>query len=422
MDITQLLEKLLSQNQFASGGLLLMALGAVGGWLYKLVPILYNFLKRKFIVTVDIQSNNDVFRWFAIWLAHHSYSKKSRLLTVNTDGGFGESMAGNPDNFKDEKPNLYFSPAPGNHLIWYQGRPVWIRRDREKKMGNDGNGRLSIYEQFEIVMLGRDRELAKSLLREVRDFIHNLEKDDTSVYSATKYGEWRRIKKQKPRALESVILKNDLQYEIYETLREFYSNPEWYTKRGIPYRKGYLLHGPPGTGKTSLVKAMAGAMDMNIYIININNGISNDNFTHAMTEVPRRSIILIEDVDAAFTQREKTDEDQNVTFKTLLNTIDGVISPEGTILFMTTNHIDKLDPALIRKGRVDRKIYVGPADTRQMQRLFEHFYPQSNGEAKAFADALPENKFTPADIQGHFLNYKSDPERALQNLNELWHT
>lgn len=415
MNLTDLLNQFLQANQFASGGLLLMGLSGILGGLYKVLPILWRLIKRKFIVTIDIQSNNDVFRWLSIWLARHEYSKKTRLLTVHTD----QSASDNTMRDKDAKPSLYFSPAPGNHLIWYRGRPVWIHRDRERKMGNDGKGLLSIYEQFYITMLGRDRELAKDLLRDVRDFIHDMEKDDTCVYACSGYGNWRRIKRQKPRSLASVVLKGDMQQVVYREIKEFYAQRRWYGDRGVPFRRGYLLHGPPGTGKTSLVKAIAGVMNMNIYIISISNGISDDEFSRAITDVPEYSIILLEDVDAAFDQRQKADEDQKVTFKTLLNTIDGVISPEGTILFMTTNHIDKLDPALRRSGRVDRELYLGYADPDQAARMFAHFYPQTNGECYDFANRLEGRQITPADIQKHFLDYKHTPEQAVEHVDKL---
>jgi mitochondrial chaperone BCS1 len=127
-----------------------------------------------------------------------------------------------------------------------------------------------------------------------------------------------------------------------------------------------LLYGPPGTGKTSFTQAIAGACGLHICYLNLAGGNLNDDSLNTLlnsTEV--NSIILLEDIDAIFQGREsvqeKRDGGQSVTFSGLLNALDGVRSQEGRILIMTTNHKDKLDPALLRPGRADRCIELGNA-------------------------------------------------------------
>eukprot|EP01092_Planopodium_desertum_P013949 TRINITY_DN6879_c0_g3_i1.p1 TRINITY_DN6879_c0_g3~~TRINITY_DN6879_c0_g3_i1.p1 ORF type:complete len:133 (-),score=17.90 TRINITY_DN6879_c0_g3_i1:133-531(-) len=86
------------------------------------------------------------------------------------------------------------------------------------------------------------------------------------------------------------------------------------------------------------------------------------------------------------------------------------------MLIMTTNHIERLDPALIRPGRVDKKILFPLASRTQMENLFLNFYPTNKKEAKAFAEALPAEKISMAAIQAHFLDRKDKPEAALRDV------
>lgn len=111
-----------------------------------------------------------------------------------------------------------------------------------------------------------------------------------------------------------------------------------------------------------------------------------------------------------------------VTFSGLLNTLDGVASTEERIVFMTTNYLDRLDPALIRPGRVDVKQEIGYAEADQIERMFRRFYPQEScSNARRFAQNvihLGELKSI-AQIQGYFMLHKNSPEAALDNVNDL---
>ncbi len=151
---------------------------------------------------------------------------------------------------------------------------------------------------------------------------------------------------------------------------------------GIPYRRGYLLYGSPGSGKSSFIMALAGYLDYNICLLNLSErGMTDDRLTHLLSNAPERSILLLEDIDAAFTGRQSAAEDgyqANVTFSGLLNALDGVASGESRIVFMTTNHVEKLDPALIRPGRVDVIVELGDAEPEQVRRLVKRFYRRAS--------------------------------------------
>ncbi|KIM96235.1 hypothetical protein OIDMADRAFT_78270, partial [Oidiodendron maius Zn] len=151
--------------------------------------------------------------------------------------------------------------------------------------------------------------------------------------------------------------------ELLDDIKDFLDpvTQQWYSDRDSPYRRDYLLYGPPGTGKSSLSSAIAGHCGLNIYILNLST-ISEAILKRLFDSLPSRCILLLEDIDAVSSNRDAETEDSHrmsklggvkVSLSSILNVIDGVGSQEGRILIMTTNHITRLDEAIIRPGRVD---------------------------------------------------------------------
>jgi chaperone BCS1 len=231
--------------------------------------------------------------------------------------------------------------------------------------------------------------------------------------------------KRLPRPVDSVILANGLMDDLLEDAKTFLARREWYVQRGIPYRRGYLLHGPPGTGKSSAVVALASALQMDIAVLSLGDSNLDDNsISELFSSIPVNSIVLMEDIDCAFLERkEGEDKRSKVTFSGLLNAIDGVAAGEGRLLFATTNHIARLDPALIRPGRIDRKLYIGPANREQAQRLFLRFFPEASAEStQAFAQKIPLGKITMSALQTHLLMYADDMHGAIEQLDDMIET
>merc|ERR1711994_655768 len=150
---------------------------------------------------------------------------------------------------------------------------------------------------------------------------------------------------------------------------------------------------------------------------------------HRLADAPVNSIILLEDVDAAFISREDSVASDSaykgvnrLTFSGLLNAIDGVTSTEGRIVFMTTNYVDRLDPALIRPGRVDVKEYIGHNSHKQCVEMFDNFYPDQLKDTPSLSIQFPDNVMnlnipvSAAQVQGMFMFYKNDPEKVIQNV------
>ncbi|RMZ76462.1 hypothetical protein DV737_g4814, partial [Chaetothyriales sp. CBS 132003] len=239
------------------------------------------------------------------------------------------------------------------------------------------------------------------------------------------------------RPLESVILDKGVKERIVADIHDFMGSEKWYADRGIPYRRGYLLYGPPGTGKSSFIQALAGHLNYAIAILNLSEkGLSDDRLNYLLTIIPERTFVLLEDVDVAWANKRKADADgyhgANVTMSGLLNALDGVASAEQRIIFLTTNHVDRLDEALVRPGRVDMAVHLGNATRYQIEQLWNRFYEDQDRDGirkEAFLSTLQQLKslepssrhstLSPATIQGLFLYNKDDPDGAIAMAKQL---
>ena len=175
----------------------------------------------------------------------------------------------------------------------------------------------------------------------------------------------------------------DLVKDIEEFLEP--SRAKWYAHRGIPYRCGYLFHGNPGTGKTSTSVALAGHFESNLYIATLSQIHDDAHLTRFFSEPRKGDIILLEDIDSAGINRESMGADgkkrskskkKGVTLPGLLNAIDSISGMNGVILIMTRKNPESLDEALIRPGRIDKQVYMGPVSQEVAKSIFIRMYQE----------------------------------------------
>lgn len=408
----------LKDNPYFGAGFGLVGVGTALALARKSAQLGMVAFRRHYMITLEVPSKDKSYQWLLSWISHHA--KHTQHLSVETS--YLQHESGRVSTKFD------FVPSPGNHFIWYKNKWIRIERNREKQMIDLHTG--TPWESVTFTSIGTNRDIFINILQEARELALRQQEGKTVMYTAMG-AEWRPFGfPRRRRPISSVVLEEGVSDKIVQDVKGFINNPKWYIDRGVPYRRGYLLYGPPGCGKSSFITALAGELEYSICLMSLSdNSLSDDRLNHLLSVAPQQSIILLEDVDAAFVSRDLAKQNPSayqgmgrLTFSGLLNALDGVASTEARIVFMTTNHIDRLDPALIRPGRVDVKQYVGHCTRWQLAQMFTRFYPdQTQHAAEEFADSAlsASDKISAAQVQGHFMLHKNDPKIAIENTGSI---
>ena len=489
--------------------------------------------------TADVRVDDEIYNMLMSWIANQQFANRSRRFVANTNLNSRMWFLWRDDDDEDEKEDedsvdfdedgnpivksgkekkdkkVRFTPSFGTHYFWYKKRLLLFRRHEDVRQS--GWGPVSEREKVSVSSFGRDPMILKELLDECRAEFQKSDENRTIIYrgglkSGTAEPAWTRCVSRVSRPFSTVVLDETVKQGLLDDMRD-YLHPytrRWYSNRGIPYRRGYLLYGPPGTGKSSLSFAIAGYFKLKIYIVSLNSPAMNEeNLGTLFTELPKQCVVLLEDIDTAgltHTRQNPNQEDEakplittvpgttiinpnnrptgtggRISLSALLNILDGVASQEGRILIMTTNHIEKLDEALIRPGRVDMTIKFDLANSDMITTIFRSIFATlegdipprakdgssvrirtpspkkdklANGQAskallleerrkreeeeeekeflerqkkeeekvkklgEEFAKVIPSMMFSPAEIQGYLLKHKREPETAVKNAEE----
>ena len=422
------LRSLLAENDFLQGGLILGALGTlvvlIRQYAFKGLAALW----RQCMISVEVRSTDAPFEWLVHWLALQPYTYRARRLTVSTRDGNSDGVPAKAvgETDESERPKVVFSPAPGFHIFIHRRRLIWLNRDRQPASRDNWRER----ETFNLTMLGRSQKVLRHLLDEAYDSYALTVRRQARVFLSV-YSYWAPQGFVRSRSLDSVILPNGQKEKMVADLQTFLDSETWYHEMGIPYRRGYLLTGVPGSGKSSLVAAVAGVIGMHLYVVNL-PGLGDSGLQELLQNVSNtRSIVLFEDIDVARAaqHRDKTESksgDHDVSVSGLLNALDGVASRDGYVTIMTTNHRAILDAALTRPGRVDMELTFGYATLEQALMLYERFYSaEQTAKHKHILQRGMPVETSMATLQEHFLRHRGDPvagarlDRLLSEAREL---
>ena len=390
-----------SQNEFASGGLLVMFVGGVVSFLRGLPGKIWSWMIEQGTMTLTVKDDDVAFRWVKEWFLEQKFLKRVRWLDLDTTLRGAE---------------LAMIPAPGRHRFFRGRRPfwVWFYRSEESKAGVSRR-----MESLTFRTIGRDTRVLRAFVDEIVACHHRKRRVASYLYVFD--DGWDCVEAYSPRMLESVLLKPGEKEQLLADLQRFRASRDRYRRLGVPYHRGYLLYGPPGTGKTSLVSAFAEKMGMSIYAVNLTE-MNDRTLKKAMNWVPEDSVVLFEDIDCmrAGHRRQSVGTEEKpqlpigtaqndaasamlgVTLSGLLNVLDGFHAPENVIFVMTTNDVDALDPALLRPGRIDYKLFMGRAAESQKAELYLRFFPEAS-EAAALEFAREHRAETMAEFQGLLL-------------------
>ncbi len=339
----------LTSNQLLMGGIGTLAFGSVMYLLRAVPEKLIDLLERTVWTKVFVESMSNEYREVDAFIEGRRLGFFSRSLEVK-DGslktGFGRGW-GTYDGtlFKYSKTKTTQQIAP--------------------------------FETITIAFLTRDRSVVERFMKDARPEEHRNSIHVTLFNAGGSAGGLRRRK----RGLDTVFVDKAIKDRLVERFTWFLGAEEWHTSRGIPWKLGIVLHGPPGTDKTSLIHALASDFGFDIKYIKSLQGLGE-----AFRTGGRNDLFVIEDIDtiAGSLRREARREDggeaagealsRGSALHEILNSMDGMQTPDGIKFIVTTNHIGRLDPAIVRPGRIDDVIEVGPLSIESAKAMFKAFY------------------------------------------------
>jgi chaperone BCS1 len=318
---------LLKANPLLLAGIGTVLSGSVMYFVRGIPRWIYGAIRRFATVEVSLTSESFLYHELLGLLSAHRIRALSRSFTTDHDGnivaGYGHSVSRFDRHFISFKREL-------------------IKENRH------------VSEKLDATIFARNPDVLRRLVERAR--APRVE-DMVKVYSGS-YGCWNSPVRKRKRALDTIFVNGSVKDEIIEKIEWFLANEDWYIRRGIPYKLVFLLHGPPGTGKSSLVYGIASYFGRSVGMIS-----EVSSFEHALRNLPENSFAVVEDIDLITLKRPENgapasghaDETMPTTaaasapapslaadmqrsaLQVVINTLDGLYTPAGLILFMTTN-------------------------------------------------------------------------------------
>lgn len=383
----------LHNNEFFKGGAVITILTGIGFWLKSFFPWIWGRIRRQFSYTMCIESKTDIYLIFNWWLKNnHSDKYKKVLISVECENRWQENEI---KKYKLEENNF-----DSSFYFWRNGTPIFLQSSREKMEGAHYIG--DAYIDRYVLTTYFNRHTLKNLLQDIiEEYNRSLKQKTVSYFYDYKNNQgWDKTGELNVKPFDKIF--NREKNELLEDITEFLNSEEYYRDRGILYRRSYLAEGSPGNGKTSTILALADLLKKDVYSLNMSALNDTDQLKYAFQGIKENSFLLLEDLDCTVNGREKIND--KINFSTVLNVLDGVYSKKGICTFFTTNHANKLDEALTRCGRMDKKITFENPNRKDVEDMLQLFFGEKR-ELKNY-----NNKYSAAQIQEFFIKSETADE------------
>lgn len=375
----------LQTNQFFSGSALAGAIVGVLALLKIYALRAWNWLVAYFRISVEVYSEDPSYHVWVQWLKQQKFDTFRRSYRLRR--------------------GLELTPSYGTYCLWFGWHPVWLTLVRDAQPQDREKGPPKEVLTIKTFSWRRSSAWFSTVMGDLEARMAAANKSSVPIYSGNNGWTWRG---SIPRAATAHVVLPAGQLEALEAdIEKFYASEADYMFKGIPYRRGYLLHGLPGTGKTSLIRHLARKYAGSVLLCDIKVPVID----------ATKPFLIFEDVDCALTQpgrehlrvdpdaaqAEATGQGRGLLLGEMLNALDGIVAMHGAIVIMTTNHREKLDPALLRPGRIDYEIEFTHATPDQVAELTSRFFK----ELGPITLAVPH---TTAQLQAKLQRAKNAPE------------
>ena len=260
--------------------------------------------------------------------------------------------------------------SEGNHVLEWEGHmfTVNIKITKEKEIATIQLYSKDSYDMFE-TFIAHAKESSKQKLK--------CNKDKLVVKVLQTHG-WKQCTSYPKRSTSSLILLDNIVENIIDDMKTFINNEETYTTYGHPFKRNYLIVGPPGSGKSSLITVAASELNMDIYFISITAGMNEKNLCGSISNINENSILVIEDIDVLCQNAITGNSSAQNSLSILTNILDGTLHKHKLITILTSANSDHLDNILVRHGRVDYTTRLTCLSKLQVKLMIENMFKETD--------------------------------------------